>query len=282
MMSDGRLFIGILIGVLSYSCLYLGKGIQKLGINRIQEVKPVRKKASGIWLIGTVLTVIPMFIQWVALIFAPVNVIAPLEGLGLIVLVLFSYFALKEKITTMEIAGIACVVIGTFLTAFFSRPQQGLSISQFNLKNFIFILVALLLVEAVAITVSAKKGYRYGGFLLGFTAGTMMAFQSISKRISVIGEVRITGIVLTLVFALLTLVITQIGFAKAKANQVVSSFTSASILVASIASIFILSESMISLQYLGIGIILLGVLFLTVLNLKDKNKNVNKETNGGK
>jgi len=269
-MSEGNLLLGILIGVLSYSCLYLGKGIQGLGINGIKARKALKKRESGIWVLGTVLTVIPMFIQWAALIFAPVNVIAPLEGIGLIVLVVFSYFALKEKITKQESVGIACIVIGTFITAYFARSSSDLTLEHFDHIYLIWIFAGLSVIEGLLILVSVKVGYRHSGVIFGFTAGTMMAFQSISKRISVIAELRLLGIILTLVFAVLTLAITQIGFVKAKANQVVSSFTSASILVASIASIFILSESAGVLQFLGIGIIIIGVLFLTVFNFQTR------------
>ena len=133
-------------------------------------------------------------------------------------------------------------------------------------------MIGLVIIEVIGILVSKKASYRYAGVVFGFTAGTMMAFQSISKRISVIPELRLTGIILTFVFAILTLGITQIGFTKANANQVVPSFTSASILVASVASIFVLSESINGLQYLGIGIIIAGVLFLTVFNSSIKQK----------
>jgi drug/metabolite transporter (DMT)-like permease len=111
---------------------------------------------------------------------------------------------------------------------------------------------------------SKKTGHRFEGVVFGFTAGTMMAFQSISKRISTISEALLPGIILTCIFAILTLLITQIGFTRAKASQVVSSFTSASILVASVASIFILSESMNGLQFLGIAAVVMGVLFITI------------------
>ena len=271
-MVEENLLLGILIGIISYSCLYLGKGIQKLAINKMQANKKIKKRESGIWILGTVLTVIPMFIQWAALVVSPVNVIAPLEGIGLIVLVVFSYFALKEKITRQEIIGIICIIAGTFLTAYFAESTEHVTLSQFNLIFFISIVIGLVIIEVIGILVSKKASYRYAGVVFGFTAGTMMAFQSISKRISVIPELRLTGIILTFVFAILTLGITQIGFTKANANQVVPSFTSASILVASVASIFVLSESINGLQYLGIGIIIVGVLFLTVFNSSIKQK----------
>ncbi|MGM0367215.1 MAG: hypothetical protein ACQEP2_01385 [Actinomycetota bacterium] len=47
-MVEQNLIAGISIGVFSYSCLYLGKGLQKLGINRIKSPKQTRTKGTGI------------------------------------------------------------------------------------------------------------------------------------------------------------------------------------------------------------------------------------------
>ena len=271
-MTEKSLFIGLSIGILSYFCLYLGKGIQKLGIEKIKARGSIKKKESGIWIAGTILTIIPVFLQWAALAFAPVNVIAPLEGLGLIVLAVFSYFALKEKISRTESIGIFLIVAGTFLTAFYAGPIGELTFSSFEPFYFVWIFSGLAIIELILFLLSRKAGYSYAGVILGFTAGTMMAFQSISKRISVIPGLFMWGMVLTFIFAILTLAITQVGFARARASQVVPSFTSASIVVASVASIFILSESIEALQYLGIGIIILGVILLTVFSSREKGK----------
>jgi uncharacterized membrane protein len=271
-MARENLLLGIIIGILSYSCLYLGKGIQKLGIEKIKTRGSIKKKESGIWIAGTILTVIPVFLQWAALAFAPVNVIAPLEGLGLMVLAVFSYFALKENVSKTESTGILLIITGTFFAAFFTGPLQQPTISQFRPLHFVFIFSGLVFIELILFLLSIKAGYRYVGVVLGFTAGTMMAFQSISKRISVIPGLFIWGMVLTFVFAILTLIITQVGFTRARASQVVPSFTSASIIIASVASIFILSENIEGLQYLGIGIIILGVLLLTVSGPRVKDK----------
>jgi uncharacterized membrane protein len=263
--AEQNLLLGIVIGIASYCCLYIGKGIQKLAINRMQAKKSIKKTESGIWIFGTVLTVVPMFVQWIALLFAPVNVIAPLEGVGLVVLVVFSYFALKEDISKQEISGIFCIIAGIFLTSFFAGPAKAATMAGFKPMYFIWIASCLIIIELILILMSKKTGYKFAGVVFGFTAGTMMAFQSISKRISTISEALLPGIILTCIFAILTLLITQIGFTRAKASQVVSSFTSASILVASVASIFILSESMNGLQFLGIAAVVMGVLFITIL-----------------
>ena len=53
--------------------------------------------------------------------------------------------------------------------------------------------------------------------IIGFTAGTCIAFQTVAKRVSVIPDFRFVTVILTFVFAILTLALTQFGFVKAKA-----------------------------------------------------------------
>ena len=90
------IIIGFFIGIIAYTLLYLGKGFQKYGIEILKEEKSL--KNSIIWIFGTILTSLYMFIQWLALLYAPINIIAPLDAFGLIILMLFSYFVLKEGV----------------------------------------------------------------------------------------------------------------------------------------------------------------------------------------
>ncbi|MGV9205958.1 MAG: hypothetical protein ACOC44_18265 [Promethearchaeia archaeon] len=46
---------------------------------------------------------------------SPVNLIAPLEGLGLAVLIIFSYFVLKESISKTQIGGIVFILTGIII-----------------------------------------------------------------------------------------------------------------------------------------------------------------------
>lgn len=263
-MSSPKIIIGLLIGLCSYTSLYLGKGIQKLAIEGIKEKRSFKSKYSGIWIVGTILTALPVFIQWTALIYAPVHVIAPLEGIGLIILLLFSYYVLNEKITAIEIACISLIIGGTVIIAFFSKYADKIAHEDFSLGLYAWMTVGVLVVESAAILISRKFCYRFGGILIGFTAGTFMAFQTVSKRISIIPEVRFLAVVLTFIFAIMTLVFTQFGFAKAKANRVVPSFTSASILIATILSVYVLNEKIVLLQMCGIVVLIVGIVGLSV------------------
>ena len=106
-----NLILGVLIGSIAYIVQYLGKGIQKFAIEGFKDQKTNKTKHSGIWIIGTILTSSFVFIQWIPLTFfqTPMNLIAPLEGIGLISLIMFSYFVLKESLKMFDFFGIILI-----------------------------------------------------------------------------------------------------------------------------------------------------------------------------
>ena len=101
------------------------------------------------------------------------------------------------------------------------------------------------------------------GYIIGFTAGTAMAFQTLAKRISTVPGFPVYGIIGVIVFAPLTLFITQVGFARSKANQVVPAFTAASIVVATVSGYLILGERLLPPQFAGIFLVAAGAVFMT-------------------
>jgi uncharacterized membrane protein len=267
-----ELIIGISIGIIAYVILNLGKGIQKAAIEGYKVDKTIKSKNSGVWIVGTILTSLYMFIQWIALFFAPVNVIAPLEGVGLIVLIIFSYFVLNEDLTAIEILGIILIIVGVVLATAFKPIISDVGTGEFDLLLFIIFLGVLLLIEAILILFSKVQNYKGAGFILGTTAGTFMAFQTVSKRITAIPELYFTIIfgILTLVFAAITLLITQWAFAKSKANRVVPCFTSASISFSILIGVIALEELIIPIQIVGIIIVIVGVIVLTGFRKESK------------
>jgi len=265
-MSDGSFIVwGLIIGIIAYISLYVGKGLQKFGIEGLKEDKTVKSKNSGVWIFGTVLTTIYMFIQWAALLFAPINLIAPLEGIGLIILLIFSYKVLKENITRIEVIGVILIIVGTAFITLFNQNTGTIINDDVNLAYFLMFLIPILIVEAIAMIITHFNGYRFAGLILGFTAGTCMAFQTASKRITAVPDPTLTGIFtfVSLIMAGLTLGVTQYGLAKAKANIIVPCFTSASITIAIITGIIALNETIVLWQIIGIVVIVLGIIFLT-------------------
>lgn len=270
-MANENIIIGLILGLIAYICLDIGKGIQKYAIEGFKEENSLKKKNSGIWVVGTILTSFYMFIQWAALFFAPINIVAPLEGVGLIVLLLFSYYILKEQITPIEISGVFFIIVGTVLVTLFNINVGSLSMSDFNLPFFLCFSIIILVIEAILIFISKLNDYKLVGIIIALTAGTTNALQTVSKRITTIPEMTLYFTLATFIFALLTLLITQYAFTKAKANQVVPCFTSTSIILASLMSILALNGSISWIQVIGIILIVIGIILISAFQKESEN-----------
>ncbi len=272
---NNSIMIGLACGVLSYITLYIGKGLQKYAIEGFKTKKSIKNKHSGIWIFGTILTVLFTLIHWIALNFAPINLIAPLEGTGLVTLLFFSYYALKESMTGKEITGVVFIIIGTVLAALYNTNAGEVDTSRFSMTMFLIISVPLVLMEIILIIISRFSGYKFAGLVIGFSGGTMMALQTLTKRLSFMDDYALIFIPLALLFATATLVFTQLAFAKAKATQVVPCFTSASIIIASLSGKMVLNERLVTIQILGIVTIVIGVILLTAFQKEQANSRLN-------
>lgn len=271
---DKTIIIGLSIGIISYITLYIGKGIQKYAIEGFKIDRTIKSKHSGIWIFGTVLTALFMFIHWGALSFAPINLIAPLEGTGLVALVFFSYYILKESITKTEISGVVLIIFGTILATLYNTNAGEVEALNLRINMFLLLSIPIVSTEIILIIISKFNGYKFSGLIIGSTAGTMMALQTLTKRISFIQGYTLIFSALVLVFATATLAVTQFAFAKAKANQVVPCFTSASIIIAILAGKTVLNELLVTMQISGIIIILIGVILLTAFPKGEKSNEV--------
>ncbi len=269
--------LGLSLGILAYISLYLGKGIQKYAIEGYKDRGKYsgKGKNTGIWIFGTLLTSAYMFIQWIALFFAPINLIAPIEGLGLIVLVAFSYYILKESISKFQMGGIALIIIGTILITLLSSNPSDVTFSTLNVELFILISLVIIIIEIIILLATKYYKLKAIGLIFGLIAGTFMAFQTVSKRITAIPNTLLSTvfIIITIIMALLTLLITQYAFTKAKANLIVPCSTSSSIILAVLIGLVSLNEQFNIFQFIGIALLILGIILLTGFSSESKKNN---------
>ncbi|MHA2197472.1 MAG: DMT family transporter [Promethearchaeota archaeon] len=265
-----KILIGITLGFIAYSALYLGKCFQKHGIEGFKDQGKVsiKNRHGGIWIFGTFLASIHMFVQWAALFFAPINLVAPIEGLGLVVLVVFSYYFLKESIFRLQLIGITLIIIGTVFITFFNTNPSEILFSSLKVVPFLIITLSIIPIELIIVGMGRIYDFKRQGLVLAITAGTFMALQTVTKRITAIpnSTLSLIFIFITFLFAVLTLLTTQYAFAKANANLVVPSFTSASIIIAIVTSSISLSEIIVEIQLVGFVLIVFGVIFLTAFS----------------
>jgi uncharacterized membrane protein len=272
MTSELDILGGIMLAIIAYSCLYLGKGIQKfsvVGYTQKNATRGEKGRNTGIWIAGLVLTASFMVIHLFALKFAPISVIAPFEGLGLIILCLFSYFILKEPIDRMKSYGITLIVVGLILTAIFMPSPEAIPVA-FDWALFIIFLSAIMGTFTLLGLFSKFNRYKGAGIIFGSFAGAFMCFQTLTKRITWIPDYGYFVLIM-FGFAVATLVMTNFGFLKADAVVVVPSFTANSITLPTFLAIFIFDETVVVFQWIGIAIIVVGVILLTAFSKPQKS-----------
>ena len=71
-------------------------------------------------------------------------------------------------------------------------------------------------------------------------------------------------------FAIATLGLTQWALVKTRANIVIPSFTSTSIILTTLLGIFVIDESIFNLQIGGIVLIILGIILMNITSKKPK------------
>ncbi len=261
------ILLGIFLAIVAYACLYLGKGIQKyalVGYTKKGAIRKEKTKNTGIWIGGLILTTSFMFIHLFALKFAPISVIAPFEGLGLIILCFFSYFVLKEPIDLKKGTGILLIVMGLIMTAIFMPSPETIPLA-FDWVLFLILLCTIMGCFTLLGLYSKTHHYTAAGVIFGAFGGAFMCFQTLTKRITWIPNYGYF-VAFMFGFAIATLIMTNFGFLKAKAVVVVPSFTAMSISLPTVLAIFIFDEPVILLQWVGIAIIILGVIFLTAFS----------------
>ncbi len=268
-----NVILGVLLAVIAYASLYLGKGIQKfaiVGYTQDGVTGGEKKKNMGIWIIGLVFTGAFMFIHLFALKFAPISIIAPIEGLGLIILCLFSYFVLKEPIDRIKSVGIALIVVGLVLTAIFMPDPEAIP-STFDEILFLIFLGSIMGFFVLLGLYSKFNNYKAAGAIFGSFAGAFMCFQTLTKRITWI-EGYGWVVFIMFGFSVATLLMTNFGFLKAEAVALVPYFTAMSIMLPTLIAIFIFDEPVIVLQWIGILIIVVGVILLTAFSTDASEK----------
>lgn len=219
---------------------------------------------------GLILTGSFMFIHLFSLKYAPISVIAPFEGLGLIILCTFSYFILKESIDRIKTVGIGLVIGGLVLTAMFIPDPETIP-TYFNEQIFLIFLISIIGFFTLLGFYSKHNKYVAAGVIFGSFAGAFMCFQTLTKRITWLPGYWYFVFIM-FAFSAATLIMTNFGFLKADAVIIVPCFTAISIMVPTLLAIFIFNEPVGIWQWIGITIIIVGVVLITAFGSQKRMK----------
>ncbi|MBN2153861.1 MAG: hypothetical protein JW839_20555 [Candidatus Lokiarchaeota archaeon] len=263
--------LGFAIGVAAYAMLYVGKGLQKLAIEGFKGKASIKavlaSRHSGTWIVGLVLTTAYMLVQWVALLYAPVNIIASLEGIGLVILLVFSVTVLKESINRIEMGSAVLIIAGIACITLLNVNPSEVDASSVSDVTYYVAFAVLVATEVAAAVAAWRRKSAFAGIALAATAGTFMAFQTVAKRVTAanIPSLNLFFTLVVLFCALMTLLVTQFALAKGKANRVLPVFTSTSMFLATLLGVLVLGEVVLPLQVVGLGLVVAGAVIITAI-----------------
>ena len=271
------LFLATLLGALQAILLNIGKGLQKTAIGNKEIVtKRQRRINQFLWVLGTMLIILSTFILMQAEMFGYLSVISSMTGVGIISVVLFSYFFLKEQIGRNELVGICLIIIGTFTVPLFSSTNPGGSMDTWGVTFYSLFLIIL----CVGLAIYAfKSGKRFFGVIFGtisgIAGGLSVIFQYTAMQFGPTGDLfadiwiivstfpAVLYFILFAVGGVLEFLLTQYAFTNGKAIEVVPANQSFFIIIPIAGGTIIFAEPFNFIQLIGLIAILIGVILCT-------------------
>jgi uncharacterized membrane protein len=274
-MSSSTLWIAILLALAYNIILNLSKGIQKYGIEGLSvetlkkwRERPELKKKFYFWAIGSIGTSIAVVFQFLAQPYAPnASFVAAFGGIGLMALVIFSYFVLKENIRIPEWIGIIIVVIATSIFGFIADESMATTVDYIALLLMCLIILGLFFLFAIWSYKHEFKGHALiWGSIGGFFSGLGIA---LSQTAAIGGDRELLAMLLT--FDLWVAILTgngafwgtQYGFKHGSATMTVTMYNTFMLVTPILIDIFVLNQSLPPIQLIILAVIGVGVVLLT-------------------
>jgi len=280
--------LGLLFGIVNTMVLHLAKAMERHGIEIFSRKKSFKEKGKKplIYIIGFTLNNTVVIWQIIGTTFASATVFSSVFGLGLILLMLYSHYILREEIKASELIGAILIVFGTTMVGFLYilEPSETGTI---NYPNFFILLIIISIIFSILISFSWKSKIGIA-FIFGAVAGTLGGMDNVFKRMGLSSSNFIKAFVgvfrlelLSIIFiisfflGLLALTLTQIGFAKgADASRLVPMYNSLYIVAPAIFELIIIEGATISIGIiLSIIIIIIGVFLMNIFKKTEKKLN---------
>ncbi|MCX6570451.1 MAG: DMT family transporter [Candidatus Aminicenantes bacterium] len=186
--------LGLFIGILAGAMFSIGTVLQKKAAAVLPKIESQTGKqniknflSNKTWLMGVILTTAQWYIALLAIPLLPLSLFSSLMGVNLAILVVLSYFYLKEPVKRMELIGIAAIITGVVVLGLTAQKRAGKitfteMIAYFNKPRAVFYTLLLIVSVVVAIVYSRTKGYAHGDIAFGLAAGFLLAIGQIYSK----------------------------------------------------------------------------------------------------
>lgn len=275
---EHTLWLGIVLAIIGSTNLNVGKAIQKWKVRVLAQGRRVfarpHRRDFGIWMIGFGLTSSVSLFYSLALKYTDKSsMVSGLNGVGMIGMVVFAWLVLKERIGRQELVGAALVLVGTTVMGYFEAEPQT---QQYALAGAA-VSAALLLAVFVPAALVSWRIRRFHGFTFGALAGVLIGISVILGDIALLragnsffGQFAYPYPYIALGLGLIAVITTQLAFWRARAMVVIPTINSFMILIPVVLEYFVFATVLKPPSYVGIAIIIVGVVLLTATETQNR------------
>ena len=276
----------MLIAFGGYSLRYISSACQKVGL----EIRKKNKvKGWFVWIAATALTSASVFVVLYAVSLGNVSIVGAMAGTGLIALAVFSAIFMKEQIRRRELLGVVFILVAAALIALFSNEAKTEKI----LFDSLFVFLAVFTTGYVVLWIVLRNNKKILGVLIGAFAGTLSGFVPVFQKASTTETGRIRSVVgssltdldsatllrtleeillnpfalLWVFFSVCSMIVIQFAYKHDRAIRIIPAFSASYLVIPVVLGVVSFQETLSLFQWLGMVLILVGVLFLTMPRL---------------
>lgn len=271
---DCGFMAGVSLGILAALMLNIGKGIQKQKVHVFLHGRAMfsarHRVDLAVWVIGLAMTAGAALPYSLGLKYTgSPSTISAMTGVGLIGLLVYALAVIRERIGFLDGAGIALVVIGTsVLGALGAGTEQ---VARRIATGSLVVTVAVMGMVAGVSCVLAWRFRKVHGTAFGLTAGLCIGLAIFIADVGLVhaggsfsGQLDTPYPYIAIGFAAVATVVTQFGFLRGRALEVVPSVNAATILTPLVLELIVYRACPAPANLALIAIIVAGVLCLSL------------------
>jgi len=273
--------LSILLAFFAYSLLNISQATQKLALKIAKG-----KKLIGLclWIFATLCSSVSIFIVLYAVSIGNASLVGAMAGSGLASLAVFSHFVMKEKIGKKEILGIFIIISASAIIGALSPESKPATI----FIEMLFTILGIITVLYVLAWIIFIKRVKIIGIIIGGFAGALGGFIPLFQKVStsdigkassffsentspneggLLGLLRIFAnpyALIWIVLSIVSIVVLQFSYKRDKAIRIIPSFSTNCLLVPVIGGVLCFQEQLHFGQWIGVGLILVGLFLLTI------------------
>lgn len=290
--------LAILFGSICYSMLNISMVLQKKGASELPTIQNTDAKnniknfaKNKTWLLGFILLNLKDIPFWIALNYGPLSLVTPMAGFGLIVLVIFSKYYLKEEIQKPMYIGVVVTIIGIVIIGATSDAAEIVYDWEENLaiisqpKSLIIVGIIMMMMFLPALF-TKMMNYKHADILFALSAGFSISIGNLFSKIMSSGFSHLDQILFYVMFGLMLfgntggVIFTQYGFQKGKAIIVTPIYAVCGVVIPVMIGAFVFNEfvtydpTRIILKIVGVLLTVIGVALISFFNTQKEERKV--------